>query len=67
MFAVYKTLVRQAARTQIPFKRRLLHLDSVNQIESAIDVSSTQYQVRTFNCSQEQKMCRDVQNTLIMI
>lgn len=47
MFAVYKTLVKQTLRAQIPFRQRLLHFDSVSKIESAIDVSSTQYQVRT--------------------
>lgn len=46
MFAVYKTIVRQTIRTQITFKKQLLHFESVNKIESAIDVSSTQYQVR---------------------
>lgn len=53
MFAVYKTLVRQTIRTQIPFRKRLLHFDSVNKIESAIDVSSTQYQVRTVEVTVE--------------
>lgn len=47
MFAICKTLGRQAIRKQIAVKKQLLHFNSVNKIESAIEVSSTQYQVCT--------------------